>query len=157
MAWVIQKATELGVTTIVPLVTRRGVVQPKPERVEAQTARWQRIALEAAQQSEQWSIPVVTPPEHLTSFLAAARGSRSLILTERQQSGVALRNVELPTAPSENITLAVGPEGGWAGEETAQAEQSGFLPVTLGEPILRAETAALVAVALVQFRIGLLG
>ncbi len=157
MDWVIQKATELGVSTIVPLMTRHAVVQPKRERVDAQTARWQRIALEAAQQSEQWSVPVVSAPERLSQFLAAAKGSRSFILTERREFGLTLRNVELPTTESERITMAVGPEGGWAGEEVAEAEQAGFQPVSLGPAILRAETAALVAVSIVQFRTGTLG
>lgn len=157
MDWVVQKATELGVRRIVPLQTQHGVVRPRQERIEAQRARWQRIALEAAQQSEQWSVPTIEPPEPLSRFLQDTAVSRSLILTERRKTVMNLRDVSLPSTPAETIALIVGPEGGWTGEETGQAEKAGAVPITLGPEILRAETAALVTVGILQFRLGILG
>jgi 16S rRNA (uracil1498-N3)-methyltransferase len=158
MDWVIQKASELGVSRIAPLQTRQSIVQPKAGRIEIQTARWQRIALEAAQQSEQWHVAVVTAPQSLSLYLTTEPPSTSrLILTERRESAGSLRELELPVSPEARIVLLVGPEGGWATEELAMAEKEDWKPVTLGPTILRAETAAIVAIGIVQHRLGNLG
>jgi 16S rRNA (uracil1498-N3)-methyltransferase len=158
MDWIIQKTTELGVGTIVPLQCRHSLVQPKPDRIASQIARWQRIALEAAQQSEQWHIPPVTPPQGAEQFTREVSAtSLRLILMERRETGTTFSAIKLPSSPRENITVLVGPEGGWAREEVAEAEKAGFVPITLGPTILRAETAALMAVGLLQHRLGRLG
>lgn len=158
MDWVIQKATELGVATIVPLRCRHSMVQPKPDRIESQTARWQRIALEAAQQSEQWLVPTVMPPQTMERFSTTVPTSAlRLILMERRETAMNLSTIDLPASPQDSITLLIGPEGGWATEETAEAETRGLVPVTLGPAILRAETAAIVAVGILQHRLGRLG
>jgi 16S rRNA (uracil1498-N3)-methyltransferase len=157
MDWVIQKATELGVSEIVPLQSRHTIVQLRPERLDAQLARWQRIALEAAQQSEQWRVPVIAQPQTLTACLAGRPApAMSLILTERRE-GQSLNTVNLPEGVNESVLLLIGPEGGWSKEEVAQAEQAGYKPMTLGPHILRAETAAIVAVGILQSRMGTLG
>lgn len=158
MDWVVQKATELGVGTIVPLQAGRSIVQPKADRIEAQTARWQRIALEAAQQSEQWRVPTVVAPQVLVPY-ARSRPAHSLrlILTERRTGCRSVREITLPATPEDFITLLIGPEGGWTGEEMAAVEQAGFLSISLGPKILRAETAAIVAIAILQHRLGELG
>ncbi|ULA62544.1 MAG: Ribosomal RNA small subunit methyltransferase E [Nitrospira sp.] len=156
MDWVIQKATELGVSEIVPLQSRHTIVQLRPERLDAQLARWQRIALEAAQQSEQWHRPVIAQPHTLTAWLATHPApTLSLILTERQ-NGQSLRTLTLPTGNTESVSILIGPEGGWSKEETAQAEQAGATFITLGPQILRAETAAIVAVGILQSHLGAL-
>lgn len=158
MDWVIQKTTELGVATIIPLQCRHSMVQPKADRIESQTARWRRIALEAAQQSEQWQVPTVEPPQEAKRLVRNVSPlSVRLILMERRESGTTLSAVELPTSPQDSITVLVGPEGGWAKEETAQAEEAGCIPITLGPNILRAETAGIVAVSILQHRLGRLG
>ena len=157
MDWVIQKATELGVSEIVPLQSRHTIVQLRPERLEAQLARWQRIALEAAQQSEQWHVPAITRPQSVAECLASGSASAlSLILTERRD-GQSLNAMTLPAGGNESVALMIGPEGGWSKEEVAQAEQSGHTLITLGPHILRAETAAIVAVGILQSRTGVLG
>lgn len=157
MDWVIQKATELGVSEIVPLQSRHTIVQLRPERLDAQLARWQRIALEAAQQSEQWHTPVIAQPQPLTACLAGRpEPALSLILTERRE-GQSLHNVRLPEGGNESVMVLIGPEGGWSKEEVAQAEQAGYTLMTLGPHILRAETAAIVAVGILQSRMGVLG
>lgn len=157
MDWVIQKATELGVTAIAPLQTRHAVVQPRPDRVGTQTARWQRIALEAAQQSEQWAVPAVMNPQPVLRYARTQSGSLCLMLTERKEQSANLREITLPSSPSAGITLMIGPEGGWAPEEVAEAEKAGVTPITLGPKILRAETAAIVAIGILQHRLGALG
>ena len=157
MDWVIQKATELGVSEIIPLQSRHTIVQLRPERLDAQLARWQRIALEAAQQSEQWRVPVIAQPQSLADCLARRPApTLPLILTERLE-GQSLRTVALPVGNEESVLVLIGPEGGWAKEEITQAEQAGYTLITLGPHILRAETAAIVAAGILQSRVGALG
>lgn len=157
MDWVIQKAAELGARTIVPIQSRHSIVQLKPERIEAQLARWQRIALEAAQQSEQWTLPTIAPPASLTALLAGCEpGMTTLLLAERQH-GKSLRTVELPSDSTGSVLVLIGPEGGWSKEEIELAARAGCDIMTLGQHILRAETAAVAAVSILQSRLGNLG
>ena len=156
MDWVVQKASELGVKAVLPLISRHGVVRPQPERVAAQVARWQRIATEAAQQSEQWQPPQVLEPLEVRRFFSGHQATTALLLAERQNA-VGLANVPLPALPTDTITVIVGPEGGWAEEELSQAMDGQCLAVSLGEHILRADTAAVTALSIVQSRLGRLG
>jgi len=157
MDWVVQKATELGVAAIVPLVTEQGTVRPRPSRSAAQQERWQRIALEAAQQSERWEVPIVSAPRTSEALFSDRSGSdRRLILCERS-TGVSVPQVPLPSGLDSGILVAVGPEGGWRREELDLAVQEGCTAVTLGPRILRAETAALAALSIIQSRLGELG
>ncbi|MCC2640953.1 MAG: putative Ribosomal small subunit methyltransferase [Nitrospira sp.] len=156
MDWVVQKASELGVRTILPVVSQHCIVRPQPGRIAAQLARWQRIATEAAQQSEQWQPPVVLEPVDSRRYFSTATGSRSLMLAERREAA-ALSTVSLSTQPGENLALIIGPEGGWTEEEVTLALSQGCHPVSLGPHILRAETAAVTAVGIVQSRLGRLG
>ena len=157
MDWTVQKLTELGAATIVPLVSEQTVVRPKQGRVTTQQERWQRIALEAAQQSERWNVPAVEAPRQASDFFASpGPAALKLILSERS-TGQALNAIPLPSLPSDTIALAVGPEGGWREEELAAARAHDFIPVSLGTRILRAETAALAAVSVIQSRLGELG
>jgi 16S rRNA (uracil1498-N3)-methyltransferase len=158
MDWVIQKASELGVAAMTPLQCRHSLVQPKLDRIQSQTARWQRIALEAAQQSEQWLVPTVMPPQAMERYTGTVPASSlGLILMERRETAMNLSNIALPASAQHHVTLLIGPEGGWAKEETAEAEKCGLIPVTMGPAILRAETAAIVAVGILQHRLGRLG
>lgn len=156
MDWVVQKASELGVRTILPLIARHGVVRPQPERVSAQVARWQRIATEAAQQSEQWQPPRVLDPLDMRRFFTTHSANCSLLLAERQET-MGLAHVPLPTRPTDTLALLVGPEGGWAEEEISLAMEGQCRAVSLGEHILRADTAAVTALSIVQSRLGRLG
>lgn len=157
MDWAIQKATELGVAAIVPLVSEQTVVRPKQGRVSSQQVRWQRIALESAQQSERWDVPTVGLPVRAVEFFALPEvAALKLILAERG-SGESLSSIPLPSSPADVIAIAIGPEGGWRDEELAGARAHNFLPATLGARILRAETAALAALSILQNRLGELG
>lgn len=157
MDWVIQKATELGVSEIVPIESRHSVVQLKADRFDHQLARWQRIAVEAAQQSEQWRVPMISPPRHLAALLTAhATGTITLMLAERRE-GKSLQTVDLPQDVTGSVLVLIGPEGGWSQEEIQIAEQAKVVPITLGQQILRAETAAIVAISILQSRLGNLG
>ena len=156
MDWVIQKATELGVSEIVPIESQHSVVQLKADRVDHQLARWQRIALEAAQQSEQWRIPTVAKPQSLSALLTSVvMGMLTLMLVERRD-GKSLQTVNLPQDATGSILVLIGPEGGWSQEEAQIAKQAGIQPITLGEHILRAETAAIATISILQSRLGTL-
>ena len=146
---VVQKATELGVASIVPVVTARADVRLRAGKdVDARVARWQRLALEAAKQSGRAVVPAVGAPCALAELLAAESVGARLLFTERGGYGLreALADVTAPTA----LTALTGPEGGWADEELARAQAAGWRLVTLGGRTLRAETAAVVVSALLQ-------
>lgn len=156
MDWVIQKATELGVSEIVPIESRHSVVQLKADRVDHQLARWQRIALEAAQQSEQWRIPTIAMPHSLSALLSSrATDALTLMLAERQE-GISLQSVELPHDMNGSLRILIGPEGGWSQEEVQITEQAGVVSITLGQQILRSETASIATISILQSRLGAL-
>ena len=156
MDWVIQKATELGVERIVPVAAAHSVVRLRADRIEHQLARWQRIALEAAQQSERWSVPIIDEPAAVSQLLARSKDASSRLLLAERSEGASLTHVSLPVAGDE-IWLLVGPEGGWDGEELGQVLQDGYTAITLGPRILRAETAAIATISVLQSRLGSLG
>lgn len=157
MDWVIQKATELGVASIIPLVSRRVITRPRAERLDHQRERWQRIALEAAQQAERWEVPSVVLPSDASDFFKNQPGtSLKLILSERTP-GQGLTSLQYPGDPERRVVLAIGPEGGWDKEELSLALSCSFTAVTLGSRILRSETAAIAALSVIQSRLGELG
>lgn len=157
MDYVIQKAAELGIARLVPLQTRHTIVQLRPDRIDQQCSRWQRIALEAAQQSEQWRVPTIAQPQSFSAWLRSeAVGTATFILSERQE-GTSLQTVELPQRADDSVLVMIGPEGGWSAKEIEMARQAGCTFITLGRYILRAETAALAAVSILQSRLGNLG
>jgi 16S rRNA (uracil1498-N3)-methyltransferase len=157
MDWVIQKGTELGVSRIVPLISRRTVVRARRGKEAGHQERWQRIALEAAQQSGRWNIPQVKPPEDLSAWVQAApKDAVRLILWEKESAGKG-RTVFEERPPDVPVVALVGPEGGFEVEEVNEGVGAGFLPVSLGPRTLRAETASLTLLALLQHRWGDLG
>ena len=150
MEWAIEKATELGVERILPIVARRSekhLAQSAQNRVE----RWRRIAREAAQQSRRSDVPVV---EDVAQLKVAARREGNavrLLLAEQERTRTLRKALEEALAESGDqlpvVRVAVGPEGGWAAEEEALFDSEGWKPVSLGPRILRAETAAITAMA----------
>ena len=157
MDWVIQKVTELGAASFVPLMGRYVVIRPKAARVATQQQRWQRIAVEAAQQAERWEIPTVAAPCEAAAFFAKQPPADVNLILRERGPGQSLASIPLPNSPESTIVIATGPEGGWAREELGIALEHGFTPVTLGKLILRAETAALAALSILQSRVGELG
>jgi 16S rRNA (uracil1498-N3)-methyltransferase len=153
MDWVIQKATELGVDRIAPIAAGNSVVRPRADRIEQQRARWQRIALEAAQQSERWYVPLIDSPASVDELLSRSKTAASKILLAERSTGSTLTGIPLHGTIDE-VWLFVGPEGGWEEQEVQQALQHGFALVTMGPRILRAETAAIAALSVLQSRLG---
>lgn len=144
MDLVVEKATELGVRRLSPVVTRYTVTRGAP------LERWCRIARAAASQSGRTRVPAIDPPRPLAAVLGAPAADVRVVACEQEH---AARLADLPTTASA-VTALVGPEGGFAPEETAAVRAAGFLPVSLGPRILRAETAAIVLVASCQGRWG---
>ncbi len=151
MEWGIEKATELGAARITPVLARRTekhLAQAAARRVE----RWRRIVREAAQQSRRSDVPEVDEPTNLKAALAQVNAETKLLLAETEQENSllsALRESLPPAQPERTrVALAIGPEGGWTAEEMTLFAESRWRAVTLGPRILRAETAAIAALAL---------
>ena len=153
---VIQKTTELGIDRIVPLKTERADVRLKSdEDARRRLTRWQRISLEAAKQSGRARLPQIEAPRALDVFLKSADFAPATKLFFSERDGVSLTDSEADRGGSRSqIVAVVGPEGGWADEELAQARAAQWQIVTLGGRTLRAETAAIAIVALLQHRFG---
>lgn len=155
MEWAIEKATELGVAAILPVLARRTethLASAAAKRVE----RWRRIVHEAAQQSRRIAPPEVATPQPLKGALTLPAELR--IMLAETEAGLSLRQAldqdSLPKAASTTgggpltVALAVGPEGGWAADELASFKAAGWASASLGRTILRAETAAIAALAI---------
>lgn len=155
--WVVQKATELGVGSIVPLTLARSVVRLDGAKAAQRQKRWTKIAEEAARQCGRFDLPTVEAPMSLQQLLAMAaeRGEAVGLLWEEERAGPRLGAwVESSDQP---LCLIVGPEGGIDPEEVAMARGAGATILGLGSRILRAETAAIVSLALALHRRGAMG
>jgi 16S rRNA (uracil1498-N3)-methyltransferase len=143
MDLVVEKATEVGATSIVPLVTERGIVRPRDGKIE----RWRRVAEAAARQSLRLRVPEVAEPVHFSEAVRRVEGD-----------GVLLHNAPdlepLEAVVSAPVNLFVGPEGGWSEDELRVAEKAGLDLAQLGPYRLRSETAGMVAVARARAALG---
>jgi len=146
MEWAIEKCTELGVSRIVPVIARRTDVHLASAAAK-RAERWRRIALQAAEQSRRAAPPQISAPIKLPDAVNSATGDRRIVLAESEHQTL-LRDV-LASHRSEEIVLAAGPEGGWADDEMQLFQKSGWISASLGSTILRAETAAIAATAVV--------
>lgn len=150
MEWAIEKATELGVATVVPVIARRTekhLALAAMKRVE----RWRRIALEASQQSRRSDVPVIHDAVKLSDHVRATSNRKRIVLAEQERSttlhGVLAQVIAGAGTEMPELEIAVGPEGGWAPEEEALFDANRWQAVSLGPRILRAETAAIAALA----------
>ena len=146
MEWAIEKLTELGAARIVPIISRRTdprLAQAAAKRVE----RWRRMACEAAEQSRRLAPPEILAPARLKESVTTTALTR-VVLAESEQA-VNLADVVRVHPRGETLALAVGPEGGWTEDELRLFAESGWTAASLGERILRAETAAIAAMAIV--------
>jgi 16S rRNA (uracil1498-N3)-methyltransferase len=150
MEWAIEKATELGIAHITPILARRTekhLAQSSTKRAE----RWRRIALEASKQSRRTDIPEIVDPITLKQALEKEQSRTRILLSETEQATTltgALKASPIRPAGHESVALAIGPEGGWTPEEMSLFIQHQWQSVTLGPRILRAETAAIAAIAI---------
>jgi 16S rRNA (uracil1498-N3)-methyltransferase len=146
MEWAIEKCTELGVSRIVPVIARR-TDQHLASAAIKRAERWQRIARQSAEQSRRTNPPEISAPAKLTEVLNTTKGLR-IVLAESEKQTL-LRDVLQSDSSSGEIALAVGPEGGWTEEEVQSFKKTDWISVSLGSTILRAETAAIAATAIV--------
>ena len=152
MDWIVQKATELGVWSLVPLVTERTIVKVKDE--EKRLQRWRKIAREAAMQSRRLDIPRIGPITKLDVFLAGLMpGPASLFLIPWEEGTRPVKDVLRSYPDAKDVTVLIGPEGGFALSEAKAAQDRGFQAVSLGPAILRTETAAIAALSMIAYEL----
>jgi 16S rRNA (uracil1498-N3)-methyltransferase len=149
--WALEKATELGVNEIIPLAAER-TDKPLIAAAEKRHARWEKILHESAQQSRRLAAPKLAQATRPAKAFAAAHEGVKLMLSERSDAP-SLRNVlsSRESANASAATLAIGPEGGWTDAELSAAHAAHFAEASLGDLILRTETAVLASLAIVKF------
>jgi 16S rRNA (uracil1498-N3)-methyltransferase len=146
MDWLVEKATELGVTRVVPLLTERTVVRLQGERAARRVAHWQAIAAAACEQSGRDLLPRIEPVQSLQEWLSTDHGPDPLRirLSLAPESRPAM---DLSIAPHQALHAALGPEGGWSSAEELALAAASYAPISLGPAVLRTETAALTVLA----------
>jgi len=147
MDWLVEKAAELGVASIQPLLAERSVLKLKGERAEKKRAHWQGIAVAACEQCGRNRVPEVRESQTLPDWLQTLGAGSRLLLS--LQAGTRPLQQALAAADQGPVTFLSGPEGGLTRAEEMAAQASGFVPVTLGSRTLRAETAPLAALAMI--------
>jgi 16S rRNA (uracil1498-N3)-methyltransferase len=150
--WALEKATELGVSRIVPLAAGRsekGLLAAAAKRTE----RWEKILMEASQQSRRVRVPALAGVMKPEQAFAEQTGARCVMLSERADAA-ALREVLASGGGTAKAALAIGPEGGWTDAEIAMARSAGFAEASLGKLILRTETAVIASLAAMNYALG---
>ena len=154
--YIIQKSTELGVSAITPVISERCVVRPEKEQAQAKLLRWRRIALEAAQQSNRWDVPEVTNPVMFSEFLSSCKKGDLKILLWEGEKEQSIKGILKKAGEVKSIVIVIGPEGGFSENEVKIAVEKGFTSVSLGESILRTETAPIVILSIILYELGLM-
>ncbi|HEX9015358.1 MAG TPA: 16S rRNA (uracil(1498)-N(3))-methyltransferase [Chloroflexota bacterium] len=164
MEWVLQKGTELGIARFVPVLSERCVSRPAQRDLAGKLERWRAIVREASEQSGRTRLPEVSPLEGFDQACESARGCDLAVIAWEQEHAASLgglaRRFRAGRATAEgrpSIGLMIGPEGGYSSGEALAAREAGVVTAGLGPRVLRAETAALVAPALVLWEMGGLG
>lgn len=149
--WVIQKATELGVSEIQPLATARCVVKLSAERAAKRQEHWQQIAISACEQCGRNVLPVIHPPQDLAKWVAqprAADDTKLILLPEGASS------LHAQAQPAGAVVLLIGAEGGFTDTESQLALHHGYTPIRMGQRVMRTETAAIAGIAALQMAWG---
>lgn len=156
MDYIIQKATELGVSGIIPLITSRTVPVLKGDRALRRRSRFRKIALEAAKQCGRKRLPEVADITLLKDLLSSSNLPDMRLILWEGETDRGLKEV-LKERPPENVICLIGPEGGFSEEEVSTAIEKGFVPVTMGKRILKTETASLAFLSIIQYEWGDMG
>lgn len=152
MEMVIQKAVELGASAVVPVLSRRCVVKLDERRAAGRVARWNTIAAGAAKQSKRMVIPAVEPVCTFRDALQQARAMDVRLIPYENAEGMKrTRSVFSSIHPGDSVAVLIGPEGGFEESEVQEAQEAGFLPVTLGKRILRTETAGMTVLSVLMY------
>lgn len=145
MDWVIQKATELGVTAITPLITERTEVKLDSDRQASRLQRWQQVAISACEQSQRTRLPIISQPQRLEEFLEHCQVRHKLVLHPTAETSTLD-----PQEKVDDVSVLVGPEGGFSDGEIRSSVSAGFRPWQIGPRILRTETAPVAALSILQ-------
>ena len=148
MDWLVEKATELGVSGITPLHTAHSVLRLSGERAQKKQTHWQAVAVAACEQCGRNQVPLVAPVQNLEAWLGKANDAALRCVLSLAEGSRPLTEVLQDTATDWPVWFLSGPEGGLSVAEDARAREAGFVPVSLGHRVLRAETAALAALVL---------
>lgn len=149
MDYTLQKAVELGVTGVQPLLSARSVVRVDEERWEKKLEHWRGVIVAACEQSGRTRLPVLHPIHGLRDWLAGDARS-SVKLTLAPGAAGTLATLSAPKGKMEHVVVLVGPEGGLSAEELATAQRAGFIALRLGPRVLRTETAGVALIAAIQ-------
>lgn len=150
MDFAVQKAVELGASSIQPLITQRSVVRINKGKFDKKVQHWQAVAIGACEQSGRTLIPAIEPPRTLHDWLSSAAKGTSLILAPGDYPRISTLAIDACT----QINMLIGPEGGFTDEEVEQCRSQGVQAVSLGTRILRAETASIAVMSLLQHTYG---
>jgi 16S rRNA (uracil1498-N3)-methyltransferase len=154
MDWILQKATELGGSRIVPVFTERSVVRLDARQAERKLQHWRAIAVAACEQCGRNTVPEIAPPTDILELLGSRVAPQGTRLLLSPGSNVSLDEISANTG---GITVLIGPEGGLTDSEQEAALRSGFTAVRMGPRVLRTETAAVAALSILQHQFGDLG
>jgi 16S rRNA (uracil1498-N3)-methyltransferase len=149
---IIDKLTQLGVDRIIPMVTERVVVKLEQEKQALRKERWEKIALAASQQSQRSSIPQVEKVMDFDQVMALSSGFDMKLIPTLPGERKPFKDI-LKDARPENILVLIGPEGDFSGSEVETALRAGFIPISLGELVLRVETAAVYIAAILNYEL----
>lgn len=149
MDYIVQKATELGVFEIIPLYSNRSIIKKVEDRADNKLSHWQKVAISACGQSERTNVPNIRPAIELNTWLKQCKDKHKLILTPSQNC-YKLRDLNIV----DSVTILIGPEGGFGDDEIKLAESNHFVPISMGNRILRTETAGVAAIAILQALFG---
>ena len=150
--WCLEKATELGVTNVIPLAAAR-TDKPLIAAAQKRRERWSKILVESAQQSRRLRAPLLGEIGSTDKIFSGAAAGLKIVLSERRDAAT-MRVVLEPASAASTASLAIGPEGGWTDEELSAARRENFVEASLGENILRTETAVVSAMAILNFALG---
>jgi 16S rRNA (uracil1498-N3)-methyltransferase len=158
MDFIVQKATELGVARIAPVLSQRSVVRLDKTQAESKAVHWRAVAVSACEQCGRNRLPTIEAVQPLLNYLGESSpgtGPRLVLEPESARSHVATQDTSVGAAgPIVDAEIAIGPEGGFASDELEAFRVAGFSQIGLGPRILRAETAAIAAVVWLQARLG---
>ena len=154
MDLIVEKCSELGLTTLVPLYTDRTVVHEAPERLAGKMARWQRIAAAAARQCGRRTLLDVQSPMALRDFCVRYRSAPVKLVCWEEEQHHGMRQALARLTDQSPIVVLVGPEGGLTVDEVGMARAHGFTTISLGPRVLRSETAAIVLTSVVRYSLG---
>lgn len=157
MDFVVQKATELGAASFVPLTLERSVVKLTDKKAEQRQERWQRIAQEAVKQCGRVTVPDIRPVQSLDDLLLSAEDYDLLLFPWEEEQEMSVKAILNEHLNCHKVLCILGPEGGMTKEEMLAVKKAGGRVVTLGKRILRAETASVAVLSIVQYALGDLG